>query len=87
MIYNEIKQVDMLHPQSWPVLGDVGHEELDMFPDAKFRLGRVVEDIEGDFVSKALATQELGGNDLGEDLIQTLGQRIGHGVTWIQRRT
>ena len=53
---------------------DVGQQEPGMFADAKFRFGRVVEDIEGDFVSKSFTAQELGGSDLREDLIHTLGQ-------------
>ena len=69
MINDEIEEVDMHYPEPWPVLWDVGHEEPDMFTDAEFRFGRVVEDIEGDLVSKPFAAEELGGGDLWEDLI------------------
>ena len=69
MINDEIKEVDMHYPESGPVFGDVGHEELNMFPDAQFRSGRIVEDVEGNFVPKAFAAEKFGGNDLWEDFI------------------
>jgi len=69
MINDEIEEADMHYPEPWPVLWAVGHKELDMFTDAEFGFGRVVEDIEGDLVSKPFTAEELGGSDLWEDLI------------------
>ena len=60
MINDEIEEVDMHYPESGPVFGDVGHEELNMLTDAEFRLGRVVEDIKGNFVPKAFAAEKFG---------------------------
>jgi len=69
MINEEIEEVDMLDSKSGPVFGDVGHEEPDMFTDAEFLFGRVVENVKGDLVSKPFAAEELAGSDLREDLI------------------
>ena len=87
VIDHQVEQVDVLDPQARLVLGDVLQQEADVLPNAKFLLGRVVEDEEGDLVAEALARQEIIGRDPGKDLVQSVAEGIAHGATWMQRRT
>ena len=72
MIDDQVEQIDVRRPQIWFLLGDVLEQEPHMIPDPQFLLGRVIEDVEGDFVAQALAAEEIVGGDLGQDLVQSI---------------
>lgn len=87
MVNDQIENVYMFDPEARLGLGQVVEQELDVLADAQFILGGIIENVEPDFVAQAAAAQQLVGDELGQDAVQTLCELVAHVPTVMQRRT
>ena len=70
----EIKEVDVGHPKTGPILRQVIQEEPDVFADAQLILRRIIEDVKGNLMANATGAEEIVRCEFRKDLVEPLGQ-------------
>src|SRR5439155_27091545 len=87
VVDHQIEKVYMFNSEARFRPGNMIEQKLDVFTDTQFLLGRIVEDVEPDFITQAAAAQQFVGDQLRQDAVQTFCETVAHVPAVMQRWT